>query len=134
MKTYLQYYNEEIRPKVEAMDILLKCETEPYEKKQVAYVLCISEEQLSYILNKQKLNWITKGVFFHLISQIKTPFCSLIHKAMQHGLLEAYTIDEISYIYNIERRYLEQEAKKLKKKSFSNEELELLFHHIYISH
>lgn len=127
MSTYLQYYKEEICPKIQALDILLKTETEPYSLKSVSNILNISYNELSEILNNNKFKIITKGILFYLLYELDPKFSTMLIREMQHSNKNLYSIEEISYIYLIEQKYIEDVARIFGKNEFSYDELSLLF-------
>lgn len=131
MSTYLQYYKNEICPKLEALDILLKTEIEPYSVNGVANILSISAKELNEILEKIKVKIITKGILFYLLQKLEPQFCTMLLREIEHKNTKSYSnlysVEEISYIYLIDRKYIEKVAKTFGKNEFSYEELSLLF-------
>lgn len=144
MQTYLDYYNQEISPKIQALDIFLKTQKEPYSWDVVADFLGLELEELSYILKKEKFGVITKGVFFYLMHRLDGSFSiisTMIHREMErnknnknfHGNKDYYSIEEISHIYLIEKNTLELVAETIGKSKFTYEELNILFEKISIN-
>lgn len=127
MGTYLDYYKSEICPKIEALDIFLKSQSEPYSWNEVAKVLDISYKQLVIILEEHKLKLITKGVFFYLLHKFEPNFSVMLSREMQHSNKDIYSIEEISYIYLIDLEYIQEVAQNLGKMEFSHDELTILF-------
>lgn len=143
MQTYLDYYNQEISPKIQALDVFLKTEKEPYSWEAVADFLDLELEELIYILEKEKFGVITKGVFFYLMHRLDGSFSiisTMIHREMERnkknknfqGNGDYYSIDEISHIYLIEKNTLELVAKTIGKNKFTYDELTFLFERIHI--
>lgn len=127
MSTYLEYYMEEICPKVRELDIFFRTEKEPYSRRSVAQVLNISYDSLEYMLMKSKLQVITKGVFFYLLNKVEPSFAVMLFREMEHSNKDLYSIEEIAHIYLIELEYIEEVAKIFGKDEFSKEELSLVF-------
>ncbi|MDD3394716.1 MAG: hypothetical protein EOM28_11150 [Clostridia bacterium] len=133
MQTFLEYYQREIQPKIAAIDIYLKTELQPYPKAEVSKLLCLSTTELTTILEQEKLAIITKGTFLHLMQIAPSPFCKMFRREVSHGMSASYSVQEISYIYDLARKDVEAAAEKLGKSCFSPSELPLLFGEIFIS-
>ncbi len=133
MQTFLEFYKREIQPRIEAIDIFLKSEQQPYDMGQVAELLCLSATELTDILEQEKLAIITKGTFLHLMQIAPSPFCKMFRREVSRGMSNTYTVQEISYIYDLAPKDVEVAAEKIGKKCFSSAELPLLFGEIFIS-
>lgn len=133
MQTFLEYYQREIQPKIAAIDIYLKTESQPYSEAEISKLLCLSITELTTILEQEKLAIITKGTLLHLMQIAPSPFCKMFHREVSHGMSASYSVQEISYIYDLAQKDVEAAAEKLGKSCFSPSELFLLFGEIIIS-
>ncbi|WP_352400568.1 hypothetical protein [Anaerotignum sp.] len=133
MQTFLEFYKREIQPRIEAIDIFLKSEPQPYEMGQVAELLCLTAPELTKMLEQEKLAIITKGTFLHLMQIAPSPFCKMFRREVSCGMSNTYTLQEISYIYDLAPKDVEVAAEKIGKDRFSSAELPLLFGEIFIS-
>lgn len=133
MQTFLEFYQREIQPKIAAIDIFLKTESQPYTQEQVSELLCLSMTELSNILEQEKLALITKGTFLHLMQTAPSLICRMFHREVSRGMSSLYSVKEISYIYDLELKAVEAAAEKLGKSFFSPAELPLIFGEIVIS-
>jgi len=133
MQTFLEFYQREIQPKIAAIDIFLKTELQPYELGQVADLLCLSTTELSKIMEQEKFAIITKGTFLHLMQISPSPLCKMFRREVSRGMSAEYSLQEISYIYDLKLKDVEVAAEKVGKSRFSTAELPLLFGEIFIS-
>ncbi|MFI3174968.1 MAG: hypothetical protein R3Y53_07220 [Bacillota bacterium] len=135
MRTYLQYYHEEICPNIAALDIFLKTKEEPYHDSDVARVLCIEIEDLRSLLESEQLAIITKGVLFLLLEKVANPFCQMICKEMQHVKNELYSVADIAYIYELPEISVKEAIEEIKldeTQEFTYEVIQKILDHIYI--
>lgn len=133
MQTFLDFYQRVIQPKIAAIDIFLKTETQPYAQEQVSELLCLSATELTNILEQEKLAIITKGTFLHLMQTGPSLICKMFGRELSRGMSASYSPQEISYIYDLELKDVEAAAEKLGKNCFLPAELPLIFGEIVIS-
>lgn len=133
MQTFLEFYQREIQPKIGAIDVFLKTESQPYEQGQVSDLLCLSITEVSELLEREKIAIITKGTFLHLMQIGSSPLCKMFRREVSSGMSVAYSLQEISYIYDLALKDVEEAAEKIGKFEFSSAELPLLFGEIFIS-
>ena len=127
MKTFLDYYEGEIQPQIEAIDLYLKTEEPPYTVAAVSKLLHISLTEGKAILEEEKLACITKGVFFRMLKKGSAPLCGMFRRALACNLPERYTIKQVAYIFGLEYAVVEKAAKKIGTDTFSEEMLPQLF-------
>ena len=134
MRTFLEYYESEIQPQIEAMDIYLKTEDPPYTVEAVSELLHISAIEGKKILAEEKLACITKGVFFCMLEKGSAPLCGMFRRALACGLPEAYTAEQIAYIFGLDienvRKAVQETAKKTGTDIFTESMLPLIFEKI----
>ncbi|WMI81552.1 hypothetical protein [Anaerotignum sp. MB30-C6] len=133
MQTFLEFYQREIQPRIGAIDVFLKTEPQPYDLGQVADLLCLSTTELLKIMEQEKFAIIMKGTFLHLMQISPSPFCKMFRREVSRGMASAYSVQDISYIYDLALKDVEVAAEKIGKCCFSSGELPLLFEEIFIS-
>ena len=133
MQTFLEYYEREIQPQIAAIDLFLKTEEPPYDSDIVAELLDIPSEEWQQLLQKEKISFITKGVFFRLMEQGSAPLCGMFRRAVALGCPSEYTPGVISYIFGLEPDVVEQAAGELGIDTFTEEMLPQLFSKISLA-
>ena len=132
MRTFSEYYEKEIQPQIEAIDIYLKTEDPPYAMETVCELLRISEAEGRAFLEKEKLAMITKGVFFHMLEHGSAPLSGMFRRALACDLPEEYTVEQAAYIFGLERDAVEEAAKKIGTDTFMEKMLPQLFENIML--
>lgn len=127
MRTFLEYYKGEIQPQIEAIDLYLRTEDPPYAVEVVCELLHISLAEGQEILEKEKLAYITKGVFFRMLEKGSAPLCGMFRRALACALPERYTVKQVSYIFGLEYAAVEEAAKKIGTDTFTEKMLSQLF-------
>ncbi|WP_304507177.1 hypothetical protein [Anaerotignum sp.] len=133
MQTFLEFYQREIQPKIAAIDVFLKTEPQPYDQEQVSNLLCLSTTELLELMEREKIAIITKGMFLHLMQIGSSPLCKMFRREVSCGMSAVYSLQEISYIYDLAQKDVEEAADKIGKSQFSSAELPSLFGEIFIS-
>ena len=127
MQTFLDYYEQEIQPQIAAIDIFLKSEEPPYDSDIAGELLGIPPEEWQDILQKNKIVFITRGIFFQLMKQGKSPLCGMFCRAMELYLPEAYTPEVIAYIFGLPIEPVRKAAEKLGKVTLTEKMLPQIF-------
>ena len=130
MKTFLDYYEGEIQPQIEAIDLYLKTEDPPYAVETVSELLNISLTEGTAILEEEKLACITKGVFFRILEKGSAPLCGMFRRALACDLPETYTIRQVAYIFDLDYTAVEKAAKEIGADTFTERMLPRLFEKI----
>ncbi|WP_317855804.1 hypothetical protein [Chakrabartyella piscis] len=131
MQTYLEQYDTFIAPKLQELDLFLKTTEPPYAVGDIAICLDSSDEEIQSLLQKFGFGLPTKGVFLYLIQLVKSPICKLIQREIACGMPPTYTIEEISYIYDLEIEKVQVAAQNIGKETFTKKDLVHLFSYIY---
>lgn len=132
MRTFSEYYEKEIQPQIEQIDLYLKTEDPPYAVETVCELLKISEEEGRALLEAEKLVMITKGVFFRMLENGSAPLCGMFRRALAYGLPERYTIEQAAYIFGLDLAAVKEAAKKIGTDTFTEKMLPRLFEKIML--
>ena len=133
MQTFLDYYHQEIQPQIVAIDLFLKTEDPPYSHEIAAELLEIPFAQWEEILAEEKISFLTKGVFFHMMEKGHSPLCGMFRRAVELRLPELYTLQMISYIFDLPISAVQKAAQELGRKTFTEQMLPELFSKISLA-
>lgn len=131
--SYKTIYDQNIAPKLQAIDLLLKTTDAPYEPQSVASVLQMSTEELQTIMNIHQIQSITLVDFFTIVSHSSSYICKLIQRQWRHFSLTHYTPEVIAYIYELNIDKVKQAFSELNLTAIHSEDLMQLFSNIHIS-
>ncbi|MGL4343921.1 MAG: hypothetical protein ACRCTE_01860 [Cellulosilyticaceae bacterium] len=126
-------YNQNIAPKLQAIDLLLKTSDAPYHPEDIASVLQMSMEELTTITTNHQIHSIGMVDFFTIVSYSSSYICKLIQRQWQYFSLTHYTPEVIAYIYELNINKVEQAFSELDLTAIHSEDLMHLFSHIHIS-
>lgn len=126
-------YDQNIAPKLQAIDLLLKTTDAPYKKEDVASVLQMSIDEVTTIMMAHEINTISMVDFFTIVSYSSAYICKLIQRQWRHTGLTSYTPEIIAYIYELNIDKVKAAFSKLGLSVIHSEELMQLFSHIHIS-
>jgi len=110
MQTFFHYYQKEITPQIEAIDIFLKTEAQPYNLKEVAGLLRLSEAELQKIRKDEGISTINTNQFFEMMRKGSSRFCRMLCRELLCGG-DRYTPKDIAYIYDLSIQDVEEAAK-----------------------
>lgn len=133
MKTFLDYYEQEIQPQIAAIDIFLKSEEPPYDKDIVGDLLEIPPLEWQELLQEEKVSFITRGIFFQLMKRGNSPLCGMFRRATELYLPEAYTAEVIAYIFDLPIEPVRKATEKLGQKTYTDEMLPQIFSEISLA-
>ena len=133
MITFLDYYEQEIQPQIAAIDIFLKAEEPPYDMDIVGELLEIPPSEWQELLQKEKISFITRGIFFQLMKRGNSPLCGMFRRATELYLPEAYTAEIIAYIFDLPIDSVRKAAEELGRKTFTEAMLPQVFSKISLA-
>ena len=133
MQTFLDYYEQEIQPQIEAIDIFLKSEEPPYDSDIVGELLEISPAEWQALLQEEQITFITRGIFFQLLKRGNSPLCGMFRRATELYLPEAYTAEIIAYIFDLPIESVRKATEELGQKTFTDEMLPQVFSKISLA-
>ena len=133
MITFLDYYEQEIQPQIAAIDIFLKAEEPPYDMDIVGELLEIPPSEWQELLQKEKISFITRGIFFQLMKRGNSPLCGMFRRATELYLPEAYTAEIIAYIFDLPIDSVRKAAEELGRNVFTEALLPQVFSKISLA-
>lgn len=133
MRTFLDYYEQEIQPQIAAIDIFLKSEEPPYDEELVGELLEIPPQEWQQLLQEEKITFLTRGIFFQLMKRGNSPLCGMFRRATELYLPEAYTAEVIAYIFGLPIEPVRKAAEELGQKTFTEEMLPQVFSKISLA-
>lgn len=99
--SYDKIYNQNIRPKLEEIDIYLKSSIPPYNAYELAPLLDVQPSQVLGAMKELRISVVNQVSFFHLIFHLSSPICQLIKRQWRYSHLTTYTPYHIADIYQI---------------------------------
>lgn len=133
MQTYLEYYQQEIQPRIRRIDLFLKTEEPPYELDAVAELLELSLEEVTRWMQTERVVFLTKRGFLRLLQGGSSSLCRLFRRAISCGLPQSYTPQEIAYIFGLSLPAVQQALEKIGKDCCQEEEFPALFQQIRVA-
>lgn len=129
---YLTRYRTNIISRLKTIDLFLKTNPAPYDRKKVGELLGISDEELERITNEHKITTITPSAFALIMKNGSGELCRAFKRQLECGLTDSYSPEQVSYIYNIDidvvlNAYASMGVSRLHKGL-----LETLFSNIYV--
>ncbi|ONI38126.1 hypothetical protein AN639_05850 [Candidatus Epulonipiscium fishelsonii] len=131
-KTFQDIYIEFIKPQIEDIDILLKCDTPPYDVSQVASVLHTTSNEVITIMNKLNISEIGMQEFFFILKNADTYISNLILRQWKFNSVKEYTPLHISYIYNLNEADVKKAFEQLKVNTVNEKNLYKIFNLIIL--
>ncbi len=130
MKTFMDQYKKQIEPQINAIDLFLKTETPPYSPKKSAQILHISNQELEHIMAEEGISVITHQSFFQIMKKGSSSICRMFARELECGIPRFYSVENISYIYNLDVSAVIHASQKIGLNYFSEPMLKTLFQYI----
>ncbi len=127
MKTYKDQYEAQIEPQLQQIDIFLKTKRPPYSIDSTAKLLHISAQEVKKIMKEESLSKIDRQSFFMIMKKGSSTICHLFSRELFCGTPKYYTVEAISYIYNIDVAVVLEASQKMGMSQFSPESMKTLF-------
>jgi len=127
--TFWEEYQNNIAPRIAAVDLFLKTAEYPLRADLVADVLGLSEIEIYQILNND-VEKIDKDTFLVIMSQGSSDLCQLYQREMELRSPPTYTCGDIAYIYNLNYSMVENACQMLKIKEVTAFTMPLVFSNI----
>jgi predicted transcriptional regulator of viral defense system len=135
MTTYLEYYNTNLSPKLQEIDLFLKTEEDNIiDINDVSKLLEITKSEIKEIMSVNGLNNITKHSFFIIMLNGSSDICKLFARELQVSIPDYYSISDISYIYQLPYESVLEAAKQasIEDKDITSKNINELFAYIYV--
>lgn len=127
MKTYLDQYQQQIEPKLHAIDLFIKTNPPPYSLSETARLLHLSEQEVEKIMQEENFDSICQHNFFTIMQKGSSPICQIFARELKCGTPRVYSVEHISYIYNLNIFDVIDAAKKMGVSTFTTSMTKHLF-------
>lgn len=133
MATYLDYYNNNLSPKLKEIDLFLKTEEKDIiDTNVVSELLDISNHEIEEIMRNNDIDSITKHSFIMIMFYGSSDICKLFSREVKRKVPNSYSPSDISYIYQLPYESVIQAAKKASIKNITANNINELFSYIYV--
>ncbi|MCL2752992.1 MAG: hypothetical protein FWE44_02445 [Defluviitaleaceae bacterium] len=132
MRSFLEEYEQNIVPNIEAIDVFLKSAKPPFDVHCVADLLSINESEISSLLNRIGIKHLDKSAFLQVMSNGSSKLCKMLKKEIELGSPLTYTSWELGYIYNLDYTSVKNAYRKLQIKEATSFTMPLVFAHISV--
>lgn len=131
MSTYLEYYNETIAPKLQAIDIFLKTTEDTYiDKNTVSELLDLTIKEIDALMRAFGISQIDQVSFFTIMQYGTSSICKLFGRELQRRLPKFYSFQDIAFIYEIPYETIIEAAQKASLTDITNDNIHILFSNI----
>ena len=96
-----EVYTTSIQPKLEAIDLFLKENSAPFHIYEVADILEIETDELSYLMETLNITKLDSINFFTIILSASSEICKLISRQWHYAKQTTYTPEMIAEIYKL---------------------------------
>lgn len=127
--TYLDHYENYIQPELEKIDVFIKAE-DPITINSISNLLDLSYYEIHNILEEHSITELNKVNFFLIMKEGSSPICQLFNREIERGCLDHYSIEDISYIYNIPYEKVANAAQELDLYDISSSHIKELLAYI----
>ncbi len=127
MKTYLEQYQKQIEPQLHAIDLFIKTNNPPYALKESAKILGLSEHEVQKIMKEENISYICRHSFFIIMNKGSSPVCQIFARELKCGTPHVYSVENISYIYDLNILDVMDAAKKMGVTTFTTPMTKNLF-------
>lgn len=124
-------YCQNIRPKLEEIDVFLKSNAVPYDINDVARLLSAKPEELLEAMSTLEISTLDKISFFKLLFHLPSYICNLVKRQWQYGLQNTYSAEMIADIYQINIDKVKAAFKELDIQYIHNDGINEVFKRIY---
>ena len=127
--TFLEEYQQHIRPAIKEIDVFLRSSCEPICAKEAACVLDLDVAEVLGILTELGLggNTMSRQVFLMVMERGSSPLCCIFGREMEIGSPPTYTAAQIAYIYGLEETAVKKAFQKLRIKEVTLFVMPLVF-------
>ena len=127
MKSFFNLYYNEICPTLKALDIMIKSKYESVDINELSYLLHITPAEINKILEFKHLSKISSEFIPTIMLNGSSYICKIFKKSLSYYNCNSYQPKDISYIYNIDIKKVEEAFKQLNLKEISSVNLSELF-------
>lgn len=133
MITYLEYYNKNLSPKLQNIDLFIKTEERnTIDMNTVSELLEISHSEIHEIMNENGLDSLTKHSFFVIMFHGSSDICKLFAREIKCKIPNSYSPSDISYIYEIPYDRVINAVEEASIENITTDNINELFSYIYV--
>ena len=128
--TFLQIYRKNIQEKLQKIDLFLKVSPENLNIHTTCELLDLKEDEVRYLMLENNIETINPASFFMIMVQGSSYICGLLKRELQRGSKTVYTIEDISYIYQLHPLKVETAQQASHIDQITSENITTLFQYI----
>lgn len=132
MTTFLEQYQIEIEKKLQTIDLWLKKNASPFSPQTVGRLLHLSTHEVRHIMETHEIHTLNQDTFFQIMQYGSSPICGYFSRQLNCGFPTYYTVEQISYLYNLDYFAVKKAAKTMGVTLFSTAMLKPLFAEIIL--
>lgn len=131
-KSFLYFYKTEIQNKLKEIDLILKEATDDLPNDKIANALGVSLNEIQAVLFSKNTKKITKENIAEIMLCLNSPICNAFKRAVEWGCPEQYSVQALSYIFNIDQKAVQNAFDFLDIKLANEKQLTVIFAQIFI--
>jgi len=124
-------YSQNIRPKLEDIDVFLKSRTMPYDINDIAHLLSVHPVDILDVMDRLEISTLNKISFFSLLLYLPSYICKLIQRQWQYSTAKVYSAEMIAAIYQINIHKVKSAFEELEIEYIASDQLNAVFKRIY---
>ena len=110
-RNFFDLYSNEIAPRLEEIDVLMKSGC--VDISLLAQALSVPRAELRRIMSRNRLERITRKNLHIILSEGSSELCRIYRREVERGSPLVYTRDDISYIYGLDSRRVDEACDRL---------------------
>jgi len=119
MFSYLEYYAYCIRPRLKEIDLFVKTSKRSISISDAASILMLNSQEVIGIMKKEGIKLINRKAFFKIMENGSSDICRLFRREIERKSPHIYSIEDISYIYDIDLEKIKNVCSLLKIKEIT---------------
>ena len=124
---YLEYYADNITPRLENIDVYVKSGEDAFPVHEVSALLALTDKEVSDIMRDKHIATLDKSNFFEIMQSGSSPLCKLYKRELDRQSPYIYAPDDIAYIYELDANDVRQVCDELSLKHITASLLPLIF-------
>ncbi len=130
LKTYLDFYEKFIAPKLMEIDIIFKTKTKTITISKAAELLNLSELEVRKIIEERDIKKIDQMGFFEIMEHGSSEICVMFKNEVTCGMPFLYNMEDVSFIYGLDIGTVVLAFRENKITEASSMELKKIFSYI----
>jgi len=124
---FLEFYQQRISSKLCDIDIFVKTSEGHMDISDISNLLQISEVEILDIMSSNNIQYIDSNNFFNVMENGSSYICNLFSREKECESPYIYTREQISYIYELDIKLINNICDKLSIIKITNHTLPLIF-------